>query len=122
MFEKTFYHLYQSDFPCAVKMSGISCVGKLCSRFRSLWNDSMDGLLPSDATKFSHEVINHIYVVYPRCIILTTSKYSSCFQLYHSVVPKLLECINTVKIAQVCSSLICDFFFYGPEFLSLGHN
>uniref|UniRef100_A0A1J3GWL5 Proteasome-associated protein ECM29-like protein n=1 Tax=Noccaea caerulescens TaxID=107243 RepID=A0A1J3GWL5_NOCCA len=59
-----------------VKMSGISCLGKLCSRFQSLWNDSMDGLSPSDATKFAHE-------------------------LYHSLVPKLLECINTVKIAQV---------------------
>ncbi|CAH2033513.1 unnamed protein product [Thlaspi arvense] len=59
-----------------VKMSGISCVGKVCSRFQSLWNDSMDGLSPSDATKFVHE-------------------------LYHSLVPKLLECINTVKIAQV---------------------
>ncbi|KAH0895160.1 hypothetical protein HID58_057589 [Brassica napus] len=59
-----------------VKMSGISCLGKLCSRFQSLWNDSMDGLVPSDATKFAHE-------------------------LFHSLVPKLLECINTVKIAQV---------------------
>ncbi|XP_024006382.1 proteasome-associated protein ECM29 homolog isoform X1 [Eutrema salsugineum] len=63
-------------FQWNVKMSGISCVGKLCSRFRSLWNDSMDGIQPSDATKFGHE-------------------------LYHSLVPKLLECINTVKIAQV---------------------
>ncbi|CAN8246973.1 unnamed protein product, partial [Cochlearia groenlandica] len=59
-----------------VKMSGISCLGKLCSRFQSLWNDSMDDLVPSDATKFAHE-------------------------LYHSLVPKLLECISTVKIAQV---------------------
>ncbi|XP_010474525.1 PREDICTED: proteasome-associated protein ECM29 homolog [Camelina sativa] len=62
-------------FLWTVKMSGISCVGKLSSKFQSLWNDSMDDLLPSDATKFVHE-------------------------LYHSLVPKLLECIHTVKIAQ----------------------
>ncbi|KAF3545684.1 hypothetical protein DY000_02010565 [Brassica cretica] len=65
-----------SDAVKTVKMCGISCLGKLCSRFQSLWNDSMDGLVPSDATKFAHE-------------------------LFHSLVPKLLECINTVKIAQV---------------------
>ncbi|KAF2582329.1 hypothetical protein F2Q68_00006897, partial [Brassica cretica] len=65
-----------SDAVKTVKMSGISCLGKLCSRFQSLWNDSMDGLVPSDATKFAHE-------------------------LFHSLVPKLLECINTVKIAQI---------------------
>ncbi|KAG7637570.1 Armadillo-type fold [Arabidopsis thaliana x Arabidopsis arenosa] len=62
-------------FLWTVKMSGISCVGKLCSRFPSLWTDSMDDLSPSDATKFVHE-------------------------LFHSLVPKLLECIHTVKIAQ----------------------
>ncbi|VYS53613.1 unnamed protein product [Arabidopsis thaliana] len=62
-------------FLWTVKMSGISCVGKLCSRFPSLWTDSMDDLSPSDATKFVHE-------------------------LFHSLVPKLLECIYTVKIAQ----------------------
>ncbi|CAE6013918.1 unnamed protein product [Arabidopsis arenosa] len=62
-------------FLWTVKMSGISCVGKLCSRFQSLWTDSMDDLSPSDATKFVHE-------------------------LFHSLVPKLLECIHTVKIAQ----------------------
>lgn len=64
IFRKTFYYLYglyQSEFPLAVKMSGISCVGKLCSRFHSLWNDSMDDPSPSDATKFVHEVTNHIY-------------------------------------------------------------
>jgi proteasome component ECM29 len=69
-------------FLWTVKMSGISCVGKLCSRFPSLWTDSMDDLSPSDATKFVHE-------------------------LFHSLVPKLLECIHTVKIAQVCFSLVC---------------
>ncbi|KAL1208896.1 hypothetical protein V5N11_010573 [Cardamine amara subsp. amara] len=62
-------------FLWTVKMSGISCVEKLCSRFQCLWNDSMDGISPSDATKIVHE-------------------------LYHSLVPKLLECIHTVKIAQ----------------------
>ncbi|XP_023639453.1 proteasome-associated protein ECM29 homolog isoform X1 [Capsella rubella] len=62
-------------FLWTVKMSGISCVGKLCSKFQSLWTDSMDDLVPSDSTKFVHE-------------------------LYHSIVPKLLECIHTVKIAQ----------------------
>lgn len=64
IFHETFCCLYQSDFPWAVKMSGISCVGKLCSRFQSIWNDSMDGLLPSDATKFAHEVTNNIFIVY----------------------------------------------------------
>lgn len=102
IFLKTFITLfYQSDFLLAVKMSGITCVGKLCSRFHSLWNDSMDGPLPSDATKFAHEVTNHIYHSHVHTFDFFLSIRLASFQLFHSLVPKLLECINTVKIAQV---------------------
>lgn len=53
-------------------------MGKLCSRFQSLWNDSMDGVLPSDATKFVHEVINHIYSYYPKSVLFELHiKYSA---------------------------------------------
>ncbi|XP_010521564.1 PREDICTED: proteasome-associated protein ECM29 homolog isoform X1 [Tarenaya hassleriana] len=63
-------------FPWSAKISGISSIKELCSRLQTLWNDSTDGPLPGDATSFTHEI-------------------------YLTLIPKLLECINTVKIAHV---------------------
>lgn len=42
----------------------------------------MDGVLPSDATKFVHEVINHIYSYYPKSVLFELHiKYSACFSV-----------------------------------------
>lgn len=70
-----FLHVLSPGFSWTVKVSSFSSIKELCSKFNHL-DDSHDCSEKVDPTSLIHE-------------------------FYHSVAPRVIECINTIKISQV---------------------
>lgn len=77
-------------------------IKELCSRLNKASVDFQGTSLHANITSLVQEVIRVVFICQIFSMACLNTKFYIFFQLFHSVSPEVVQCISTVKIAQVC--------------------